>query len=286
MKRNHLNFASSVTRLSATCSLLLVGLLVAKPSQAARLYYDLDLTTGQATSDLPPYIQLLSPIVDSNGDNALEALLKINLNDPAIHNPFNIAEFQIKYTSVPDGITSVNIGDSRTNNGAAGDGATQTNDAELNIGQTQDGNARNLYIYGNDNSSQLRETIDNFVPGKGSIVNFMVKDGFLSWNNHKGSSGSLISPFLYALNGQYDYEQDKYGIGTFNYDIFAAFNRVIDGPYRHGSGVGKVTVCLRSSGDRNCFGSTPEPSSTLGLGLLSVALLSLRSKFNRKLNKS
>ncbi|WP_197046531.1 hypothetical protein, partial [Planktothrix paucivesiculata] len=58
--------------------------------------------------------------------------LKINLG-PASSNPYDVAEFEVQYDGVPTGIT-VNIGDSSTNNGFGGDGATQSNDAELNIG--------------------------------------------------------------------------------------------------------------------------------------------------------
>ena len=73
---------------------------------------------------------------------------------------------------------------------------------------------------------------------QGSIVNLTVQDQFLAWNNNSGVSGSLASPYLYSLNGQADTEEPV------NYDILAAFNRVIAGNYRSGSGVGEATIRL------------------------------------------
>lgn len=173
-------------------------------------------------------------------------------------------------------MTNVNIGDSRTNNGGSGDAATQSNDAELNIGRVE-GDVKDLFIFGNDDSFPSNELgfVSNFVPGANSVINFTVKNEFLAWNNNQGFSGSLNSPFLFALDGQPDSE------GSINYDIFASFNRVISSRSRFGSGVSEVTVCLRSSSESSCFDSKPipEPTSTvffLALGTIGVVQSSVK----------
>ena len=75
---------------------------------------------------------------------------------------------------------------------------------------------------------------------------------FTSWNNNNGVSGSLTSPYLFALNGQADND------GPINYDVFAAFNRVVDGNYRNGEGLSAVTIRLST---------VPEPLTILGSGI-------------------
>lgn len=204
------------------------------------LVYTIDLQNPSGTVLPPPtpFLNFIVPPEDSNNDSWLEAVIKINLNDPSINNPYDAVEFQIEYDADPLGMTNVNIGDSQTNNGGGGDGGTQSNDAELNIGR-QEGDVKDLFIFAHDNApSPLLKSVPGFVPGQGSQINVTVKNDFLAWNNNQGISGSLSSPFLYALNGQSDSE------GPVNYNIFAAFNRVIAGRYRLGSGVGKVTVRL------------------------------------------
>jgi hypothetical protein len=147
---------------------------------------------------------------------------------------FSRARFTIIYTSAPNAWT-VNIGDSSTNNGGGGDAATQSNDAEIQVlNQT-------LTVLGRDGTPPPKNLVDvtNFVVASGQTVTFEVANNFFSWSS-PNASGSLPSVFLYALNGQVDTE------GPINYDIYAAFNRVISDPsaLRTGSGVGLVTIDL------------------------------------------
>ncbi len=205
--------------------------------------YTIDLRDG--TIEPPPteFISFQVEPNDSNGDTFLETVLKINLNDPNLDNPFDVAEFQVEYDGTPTGF-SVNIGDSRTNNGQAGDGATQSNDAEAQIRENT------LSLFSNDtigppSVNRLLVRLPGFA-SEDSTVNFEVSDQFLGWDNNSDTSGNLNSPFLYALNGQPDSE------GPINYDIFAAFNRVIAGGTspsagRIGSGVDTVTITLRDT---------------------------------------
>jgi len=189
-------------------------------------------------------------------------VLQINLNDPRIGNPYNQADFRVEYAAPPTGM-SVNIGDSRTNNGFGGDGATQSNDAEINIGASPlGGNIRDLYIFGKDGtptSGGLLSQIPNFVGNAGLVANLTVRDQFFAWNDNQGSAGSLLSPYLYALNGQPD------GEGPVNYNIYASFNESISGISRPGTGVGRVTVTLSSIPE-------PTPFILLGFGLAGISI--------------
>jgi len=178
----------------------------------------------------------------------------------------------------PTGVT-VNIGDSRTNNGFSGDGATQSNDAEIEIGfplnlTSPVFNDDTLGIHGNDifpgtppapGEAPVLIPVIDFV-NDSPVVNLTVADQFFAWDNNAGVSGSLNSPFLYALNGQPDSE------GPVNYDIFAGFNRVISSNSRIGAGVGEVTICLRTSDEDGCFATVPAPTT---LSLLAVGLAAL-----------
>jgi hypothetical protein len=226
----------------------------------------MNLRTGPQSQPPTPFITILSPLEDTNGDTWQETVLRINLGDPGLANPFSVAEFRLLYDGEPTGSVSLNIGDSITNNGGGGDAATQSNDAELNIGR-QDADVRDMFIQGNDDSGGLVWRVEDLVR-KGIILDLTVADAFLDWDNNSGNQGSINSPFLFALNGQPDSE------GAVNYDIFAAFNRVISGPFRHGSGIGAVTVCLRAASDPECLPAlaVPEPSTAWLFGLGGIVL--------------
>ncbi len=204
---------------------------------ATPLTFTVDLKNG--THNLPSsqnFVSFKDVPVDTNNDGYFQTVLKINLNDPNLNNPYDKVEFEITYDQAPSGEFNVNIGDSATNNAWAGDGATQSNDAELQIGANGA-----IVVFGNDYSRRSSKLgVNRFVQGP-SIVKLTVANEFLGWDNHHGIVGSLNSPFLYALDGQADDE------GSVNYDIFAAFNRVIAGNYRLGSGVSEVKVTLIDS---------------------------------------
>lgn len=148
------------------------------------------------------------------------------------------ARFDITYGDTAEG-WSVNIGDSATNDGYAGDSGTQSNDAEL---QVLDGQ---LAIYGSDYTNPARTldghrqlyVEDNFA-GAGKTVTIEVQNQKLWWMNQWTEYGTLESSALYALARQPDEE------GRSNYDIFAAFNRAITHNGRSGSSVERVTITL------------------------------------------
>ena len=157
------------------------------------------------------------------------AVVRITLN-PAV-NGFSRARFTIVYNGAPTNWT-VNIGDSSTNNGGGGDAGTQSNDAEIQVlGAT-------MTALGRDATPFPKNLIDvpGFV-GNGQTVVFEVSNDFLGWSS-PSSTSSLSSIFLFALNGQADTE------GPVNFDIYAAFNRVISDTSRTGTGVGSVIIDL------------------------------------------
>ncbi|RDH41432.1 hypothetical protein [Zooshikella ganghwensis] len=172
---------------------------------------------------------------------------------------------------------TVDIGDSRTNNGFNGDSGTQSNDAEIQIGgstQYSDHVAifDDLRIFGNDSSPTSELVISPDIVTSGSEINITVMDKYLAWDNNEGISDHFSSPYLHALNGQADSE------GPINYDIFASFNRVISSNSRIGAGVGEVTICLRTTDEGRCFASVPTSSTILLMTLGLVGLGSLRIK--------
>jgi hypothetical protein len=132
-----------------------------------------------------------------------------------------------------------------------------------------------LRAFGNDNNPAPLAIVPGLA-GVGRRVVLTAGNEFLSWDNGSGVAGLAVSPYLYALNGQADSE------GPVNYDIYAAFNRVIDGNYRIGAGVGEVTICLRSAAEPSCFPSAVPEAGTLVL--LGVGLVVLAAWGRRKTN--
>jgi hypothetical protein len=198
---------------------------------------EINLVNGQYTPSTDPSIVFLVTPTDSNGDGWFETVLQITINNK-IH-PNKEAIFNITYTGAPFE-TSVDIGDSRTNDSGGGDAGTQSNDAEIDIGRAEPETSNNFYAFGHDGypTSPLGE-VDGFVQ-QGDTVELRVSDGRVEYVNERiPLAGEFLSPWLYALKGQPDTE------GPVNYNIFASFNRVIAGTYRIGTGVGFVEVCLR-----------------------------------------
>ena len=167
-------------------------------------------------------IKLVEPQVNN------QALVKLNLHP----SQYAKARFEVHYKTEPIGYT-LNIGDSETNNAGGGDGYTQARDAEVDI---TDGNFmifRN--DYGRPNNGYL-DRLENVVSAEDTVI-IEVADGYTKIEYPQGSQ-EYVNEYLYALNGQEDFE------GPVNYDIFAAFNRVIDGTYRNGTGVDYVVITL------------------------------------------
>ena len=171
-------------------------------------------------------------VLDQQGN---QSLLRLTL-DPHSTGYTNV-RFDLTYSGTPNG-TSVDIGDSISNDGAGGDNGNQSNNAEVQIENSV------LTVYGND-YTQPGDTID----GKRQIK--LVRDAVRAdetvsvevSNERLGINGAggievVNSPYLFALNGQED------RLGRVNYDIYAAFNRTIQHNNSGGYGVAKVVVTL------------------------------------------
>jgi len=267
---------------SITLGTLLMGGVREAQASTLKALGTIDLKTGDISgsfpSDLISFVQqpvdVLSPYSQAP-DGYYETVLKLTL-DPANNPYYETVIFDVEYDGDPLGM-SVNIGDSATNNGHGGDAATQSNDAEMQIGVSPSAFGMNhpqqndLLVFGNDYYRSQPDHIDPLfsVPdlvSNGTKITLTVSNESLGWDNHSGTSGHFKSPYLYALNGQPDDE------GSVNYDVYAAFNRSMSSS-RSGSGVSKVTIYV----------STPEPAATVGL--FSMAILGGGSLLKRKQNQ-
>ena len=192
----------------------------------------------------------ISAITFVSQPNNHQTVAKISL-EPALG--YTKVIFDVTYGSEPTDWT-INIGDSASNNGWAGDGADQSNDAEIQI------KGKTLAVYGNDYIPSYETTdgtrhilsVPEFIQS-GEVVRLEVRDSHLSWLSST-TDDELTSPYLYALNGQTDDE------GSSNYDIYAAFNRVISSSYRSGSGVS--SVCIKLTYDTDSTGCSNTSIST------------------------
>lgn len=266
------NLSMSTTVAAMTLGTLLIGTV--EPTNAASLTGTINLLTGTVSGNLPnnsiSFVQ--SPTVGIGG--YYETVLKINL-DPV--NLFTKAIFDVKYDANPNGMT-VNIGDSATNDGHGGDGGTQSNDAEMQIGVAPNAPESNtqefiqqrndLIVFANDSyysgaPSNPVARISDIVPSTttslaNTIVSLVVSNGYLGWSNPQGVSGMLNNKYLYALAGQADSESPV------NYDIFAGFNRSIGSPGRWGTGVSEVTITLSDDPISLAGEPVPEPMTLVG----------------------
>lgn len=163
-----------------------------------------------------------------------QALLRLTL-DPTTTG-YDRARFDVAYAEAPNG-WSLNIGDSASNNGQGGDVGQQSNDAEVQLVEG------GLVVYGNDDTPS-REAKDGHrqlfaladaVRG-GETISLEVANARLGIN-YGGGIEVVDSPYLFALAGQPDWS------GPVNQEIYAAFNRTIDGS-RSGVGISQVVVTL------------------------------------------
>lgn len=206
--------------------------------------YKIDLKSGTVPPSKPSFIKLLVPPEDSNGDSWNESLVKLTLNDPHMKKSPKAVSITLHYSGIPTGI-SLNIGDSQSNNGFGGDGASQSNDAELQIGSLlgleNEDEYNDMYVFGRDGYLAARGS-ESFmhvynVAKKKEKISFVIANGRFKYQNDKiPQQGEIKSSWLYALAGQPDTE------GPINHDIYASFNRVIAGG-RYGTGVRKVEIC-------------------------------------------
>jgi len=174
-----------------------------------------------------------------------KTVVKLNMNpDEYLH-----ARFEVTYGSAPTGWT-VNIGDSATNDGYGGDSGTQSRDAEMQVVNTS------MAVYGSDHYSTpggLYASFSNVATTSYPLV-LDVQTEYLKWGVYVGStvirspcSDTSLECALFALG--YPSDQRWETEGQVNDDLYAAFNRVINGDYRSGSGVSRVIITLDNNYD-------------------------------------
>lgn len=261
MQRSLLGFVSASVVASG-----FVFTLGATPAStlAAAHSFSIDLRTGASDpipAALTPFVSYVVPTADTNGDGYLETVLKLNLNDPGTANPFVGALFTVHYDALPGAGWSVDIGDSASNDGGSGDGGTQSNDCETQIIYTPGIDPGPvLQLLGRDGTPGVVLRSHNSFAQAGDTISLMIADQHVSYDNGRGTAGMLDSQYLYALSGQPDFE------GPVNYDIYAAFNRVVSGG-RRGSGAAEVTVNMILA---------PEPATAILTVLLTPLMIRAR----------
>ncbi|XP_052824017.1 signal peptide, CUB and EGF-like domain-containing protein 1 [Octopus bimaculoides] len=208
----------------------------------------IDLQEGIVSGYSPDVEFLTSPKESTNDRCTSQAVIKVDLSGK-----YRSVSLYLEYGETPKQWT-LDISDSATGNGYGGDNGTTGNMAEVHICNKQ------LRIYGNnlpgymdasENGGLLMKVVDNFVK-KGAKVNVNISDESVEWSRGR-KHGHLKSEYLFTLNGQ----QPSYG--SVDYNIYIAFNRVVAGAYRNGSGLCKATILLQdtpvnlcSQGLHNC----------------------------------
>lgn len=177
------------------------------------------------TGAWPLYLAFEQPerLSDSNGDGWWESVVRIRL-DPA--RGCTCAEFRLSCEKEPSGFT-VNVGDSPTNDGWGGDAGTTPIAAGAMISD------RGLSVFTQvpvDRIASLR-----FPALAGRTLTFRVCDQVLTYELDRapgeaqplvGSVETLRLPRLFSL-GRDSLPEGRASERGVDYDIFAAFNRVI-----------------------------------------------------------
>lgn len=165
-----------------------------------------------------------------------ELLLRVDF-DPA-RTDYRRVLFVVQYGwGKPTGWT-VNIGDSRSNDGLGGDAGHQANNAEI---QVNDGRFSIYAREGVPRASQELVRVEDAVEAGSALAIEVGNETVRWWYNALGAGQSeeLVSPYLFALGGQAD------GKGGVNYQVYAAFDRVVSGSAnRNGDGVRRVDIRL------------------------------------------
>ena len=206
-----------------------------RPTRVEPVTCEIDLDSGRNNCGGISAVQYIDMDRASRRASDGQAVLMLTL-DPR-RTGYTRAAFEVFYNETPQGWT-VNIGDSQTNNGHGGDGATQSNDAEAVMLEGS------LIVYANDYVPSRHTTdghrefayYDDMVRGEESIY-FEVSNQTFMFDS-PGGNETLSSQYLYALSGQSDRE------GRTNYDIFAAFNRTVSDAGRSGVGASRVILTL------------------------------------------
>lgn len=165
--------------------------------------------------------------------NAIEVISDFESDSDSIVLQFVVQEdvqivFEIEYDAAPTGWT-INIGNSRYNNGTQGDGQRRTADAQISVFE------QDMLVYGNEDSDNTQLTrIQDVLLNHDALLYVQVEPSKMIWVSN-GFAEQLTSRYLFASAGS--------DVATVTY--YAAFNRTISAVRtRTGSGVSRVRIWL------------------------------------------
>ncbi len=206
---------------------------VIPPRACSRKSVEIDLRHGivKGYSQYISFLKSPNPTLNPS-DCSAQAVVKLDFSGP-----YDRARFTLAYDTPR--LWTLDISDSPFGDGYGGD-----NDSTSNMAETQIFN-RQLRIYGNSlpgyldasiDGGLLLKVVDNVVK-KHRRLSIDVSDERVDWRTRKQRE-FIESKFLYTLSGQ------NTSFGEKDYDVYAGFNRVVSGPFRHGSGLCEVTITL------------------------------------------
>lgn len=232
-------FSKSLTQIILGLLLLAAAPAVVQAACPAGLA-TVDLKTGIATISAPlvPYLSytagLPAPVPPTAAcpASANWKMAAIKIVIPGAPNTCTQANVVVEYEGLPSAWT-VNLGDSPTNDGYAGDAGTTDNDAEL-------------WVLGEDlslaNGGPLAQVNNPLAMQHLSLTNgslkFVVKNQFVSWGQPYNVVQSPASKFLFAIPDTTVPAADQRA-------IYLGLNRVIAGTYRTGCGARRVLVSFQ-----------------------------------------
>ncbi|HEX4499213.1 MAG TPA: hypothetical protein VIE43_26285 [Thermoanaerobaculia bacterium] len=215
--------------------LIALGLLASAVAHAQcniKDYLYADFKTGLVVNTDPTDFIVLSPMTASSIDACkgwLEMAVQINIPKGCTG-----AIIDTDYEGTPYSWT-LNIGDSPTNDGFAGDAGTTVHNAELWILN------EDFWLANAGGAPSLIDNplIFNHVSLRDGALKFLVKDQFLSWGQPYQSIQSPTNHLLFAIPDPTVTPADQNS-------IYAGFNRVIYGaPWNGREGCGLRTAVVR-----------------------------------------
>ncbi len=212
----------------------------------------------------------VSAITFVSQPNNHQAVTKITL-DPS--SGYKKVVFGVTYNAEPTGWT-VDICDSKSCNGYGGDAGDTSNASEFEV------LGKDFNVYSNTLTGYETQTISGGLTllnkpdmvAQGDTVSLEVSDEHIAWD-FSSDKGELNSNYLFTLAGQ----PTLYG--PVDYDIYAAFNRVISSDRRGGVGAASVQISLvKETSQEPDEPPLVLPTQELGVGELNQSIHSQTQK--------
>lgn len=243
---------------------------------------EIDLQNNAHTCDTVAAIEFTNGFTTGPIDH--KAVIKLNLHPGT---GYTKARFYLEYGDVPINYT-VNIGDSQTNNGHGGDGATQSNDAEMMILGTK------MSIYPNDDAHTPEPLLEREnIVAEGTTILLEVGNNYLAWDNRPTKEIDTTFGF-YLTSGVGKTYYSHASLNEDNFDHMLIFDTsdnsvgsllgsdviiAIEDYWRGGDKDFKDMVVGMSDVNVNII---PEPSTLVLLGIGLMGFVSLLRKRSRK----